>query len=247
MSTLGTDINNLKKKYREIFLKTSDEIIAQIEKLKPVCTNCTPDCNLEIDLFTAFPKNCVFTKWQKDVLNLFDNEISKEIYKKWTKILEYRNQFHCAGCGCCCKLACSEFSPEELQTKAKNNDNFARQFTSIFIPYNNKEEARKIYPEYFDLLEEKGVNVSSDCNSSSSIVGEGEEVHFYHCPKLNADDRCSDYENRPDICRDFPNNPLSLLPKSCGYSGWKDEVEPVALMLHSMLEIIDFYKQKLKG
>lgn len=230
MSTLGTDIDNIKKKYREIFLTTIDELNQQIEKLKPVCTNCIPDCNLEIDLFTNFPQNCVFKKWQKDTLNLFENDISKQIYAKWTKILEYRNKFHCSGCGCCCKLACSEFSPDELKAKAQNNDNFARQFTGIFIPYENEEEARKIYPEYFELLAEKF---------------NGEKVYFYHCPKLTADDRCSDYENRPDICRDFPNNPLSLLPKSCGYSGWKDEVEPLALMLHSMLEIIDFYKSKI--
>lgn len=230
MSTLSTDINNIKKKYREIFLKTSNKLSEQMEKLKPACTNCTADCNLEIDLFTSFPENCVFKKWQKDVLNLFDGEISKEIYAKWTKILEYAKEFKCSGCASCCKLACSEFSPEELKQKAKNNDNFARQFTSIFIPYENKEEARTIYPEYFQLLEEK--------------FGE-EEVYFYHCPKLTANNRCSDYENRPDICRDFPNNPLSLLPKSCGFSKWKDEVEPVALMLHSMLEIIDFYKSKI--
>lgn len=230
MSTLGTDINNLKKKYREIFLKTSDELNEQIEKLKPACTNCIENCSLEADLLQQFPKNCAYKKWQKDVLSLFDKEISKEIYAKWTKILEYRNEFQCNGCACCCKLACSEFSPQELKQKAQNKDNFARQFTSIFIPYEDKEEARRIYPEYFELLAEKFKN---------------EKVYFYHCPKLTADNRCSDYENRPDICRDFPNNPLSLLPKSCGYSKWKDEVEPVTLMLHSMLEIIDFYKDKI--
>ena len=33
----------------------------------------------------------------------------------------------------------------------------------------------------------------------------------------------------------------------CGYKAWKDEIEPVALMLHSMLEIIEFYTNKLKN
>ena len=72
------------------------------------------------------------------------------------------------------------------------------------------------------------------------------KYYFYHCPKLNECKRCSDYENRPQICRDFPDNPLSILPKSCGFYEWRKEVEPVALMLHSMLEIIDYYTEKIK-
>ena len=72
-----------------------------------------------------------------------------------------------------------------------------------------------------------------------------EDVYFYHCPKLNECKRCSDYENRPQICRDFPDNPLSILPESCGFYKWRQEVEPVVLMLHSMMEIIDYYRQKI--
>ena len=72
-----------------------------------------------------------------------------------------------------------------------------------------------------------------------------EPVYFYHCPKLNDCKRCSDYENRPQICRDFPDNPLSILPESCGFYEWRKEVEPIAMMLHAMVEIIDYYKQKI--
>lgn len=194
-------IGNLKKKYREIFLKTSEELKGKLAEM-------TPD---EMKIF-------------------LNEEVPKEIYEKWVKILEYRSNFSCVGCATCCKLACSEFSWEELKEKAKNGDNFATQFTSVFIPYKNEQEARKIYPEYFKLLEDKL---------------EGEKVYFYHCPKLTKENRCSDYENRPQICRDFPDNPLSLLPDACGYCSWKEEVEPVALMLHSMLEIVDFYKNML--
>jgi Fe-S-cluster containining protein len=201
MSNLSTDISNLKKKYREIFLKSSEELTRRIEEVK-----------------------------SEDVLKFLNEDISKEIYEELMKILDYRKNFSCKGCATCCKLACSEFSYEELQEKAQNGDNFATQFTSIFVPYKNKEEAQKIYPEYFELLE-KELN--------------GEDVYFYHCPKLNADNRCSDYENRPQICRDFPDNPLSLLPAACGYVKWKEEVEPTALMLHAMLEIVEFYKTKI--
>ena len=233
MSDLTVEMNNLKKKYREIFLKSGDEIQHQIDKLKPEnpCKDCsTPDCGIKNDIFENFPKHCQYKTWQKNVLNLLDNEVSKGIYDKWMKIIEYRSNFKCVGCATCCKLACSEFSYEELKHKASEGDNFAKQFTNIFVPYEDENVAREIYPEYFKLLAD---------------TLDGEKVYFYHCPKLTADDRCSDYGNRPSICRDFPENPLSLLPAACGFCQWKDEVEPTALMLHSMLEIVDFYKNKI--
>lgn len=239
MSNLSTDINNLKKRYREIFLKSSEELNHQIEKIKPDkpeqdCKSCpnydTNNCNLKQELFENFPEKCVFKEWQKAVIKLFDEDILKNIYEKWMKLLEYRKIFNCCGCATCCKLACSEFSYGELQQKAKNGDNFATQFISVFIPYDDENEAKEIYPEYFELLKEKL---------------DGEKVYFYHCPKLTTGNRCSDYENRPQICRDFPDNPLSLLPANCGFCSWKEEIEPTALMLHSMLEIIDFYKSKI--
>lgn len=203
MGNLSKDIDKLKHKYREIFLKVSEEIKLQIEK--------TPPENLH---------------------KLINEDIPKDIHRKWTQMFSYRENFGCVGCATCCKLACSEFSYEELKQKAQNGDNFATQFVSIFIPYENENEPKKIYPEYFKLLEEKL---------------EGEKVYFYHCPKLTAENRCCDYENRPQICRDFPDNPLSLLPAACGFAKWKAEVEPTALMLHSMLEIVGFYKERLRG
>lgn len=201
MSNLSKDVDKLKKNYREIFLKTSEEFKIQLEKVKP-----------------------------EHLLTFLKEDVPRDIYQRWMKILEYRKGFSCSGCGACCKLACSEFSPEELRQKAKKGDNFAKQFTSVFIPYEKEEDARKIYPEYFALLKEKTA---------------GEKTYFYHCPKVTADNRCPDYENRPQICRDFPDNPIGFLPKTCGYSKWKEEVEPTALMLHSLLEIVEFYKNKI--
>lgn len=201
MSKLSTDIDNLKQKYREIFLKTSEAFKHRIEEAKP-----------------------------EELLKLLDEDIPKDIYHKWMKMLEYRKNFKCIGCATCCRLACSEFSYEELQLKASNGDNFATQFTSIFIPYEDENQPKEIYPEYIELLVEKL---------------DGEKVYFYHCPKLTSENRCSDYENRPQICRDFPDNPLEMLPVSCGFSCWKDEVEPTALMLHALMEILNFYKNKI--
>lgn len=222
MKDLNTKVSKLRQKYRDIFFVSVDEIKKRIEELKP--ENCS-------DIFDLYEKNSIGEQWQKNVLKMFDEDISKEIYRKWVEILAYRSQFKCVGCGTCCKLACSEFSPEELKIKSQKGDKFATQFLSVFVPYATKEEARKIYPEYIKMLEDN----------------KEENVYFYHCPKLTECNRCSYYENRPQICRDFPDNPLALLPKSCGYSMWKEEVEPIALTLHSMLEIIDYYKEHINA
>lgn len=221
MNSLNSSVENLRKEYREIFLQSVSEIQKKIEAIRPT--------GVEGEIFDEFQKGSDGQKWQIAVLVMLEEDVSKEIYRKFQEVLAYRNQFNCVGCATCCNLACSEFSPEELKQKAENGDNFAKQFTSIFIPYDSKEEARKIYPEYIQMLEEN----------------KEDEVYFYHCPKLTKDKRCSDYENRPQICRDFPDNPLSILPKSCGYKKWKEEIEPVTLMLHSMVEIVQYYKENI--
>ena len=222
MSNLENKLNGMKQQYREIFMKSSDAILARIEEIRPKDFNG--------DILTEYEPESVGAQWQKDVLDMLENDISHEIYDKWQEILKFRENYECKGCATCCNLACSEFSPEELKKRAENGDNFAKQFTSIFIPYESKEEARMVYPEYIELLDE---NISDD-------------VYFYHCPKLTDCKRCSDYENRPDICRHFPDNPLCILPKSCGFYEWREEVLPIVLMLHAMMEIIGYYKSKIK-
>jgi len=201
MSNLSSDVENLKKSYREIFLKTSEEFNRRIEKMSPA-----------------------------EFVKFLNEDILKELYEKQVELQKFRNSFDCSGCASCCKLACSEFSPSKLKEKAQNGDNFAAQFVSVFVPYESEDEAREIYPEYFALLKEKA---------------QDEAVYFYHCPKVTQENRCPDYENRPQICRDFPDNPISFLPKACGFSKWKEEVEPLALKLRATLEIADFYKNKL--
>jgi len=221
MEDLSEKVSNLRKKYREIFMKTSEAVQTRINEIRPDGFNG--------DILDKFENGSTGEGWQKTVLDMFENDIATEIYRKWNGLLKYRENFHCKGCATCCNLACSEFSPEELEKRAANGDNFAKQFTGVFIPYGSREEAKKIYPEYLKMLEN---------------LKDG-EVYFYHCPKLTECKKCSDYENRPQICRAFPDNPLDILPESCGFYEWRQEVEPVALMLHSMVEIIDYYKKQI--
>ncbi|MDD3435528.1 MAG: YkgJ family cysteine cluster protein [Candidatus Gastranaerophilales bacterium] len=197
MSNLSTDVDNLKQNYREIFIRVSEEFNRKT-------------ANMSEDEFSKFVKE----------------DFLKEAYEIQLKISQSRRKFTCKNCGVCCKLACSEFSPDELQQKAQRGDDFAQQFLSVFVPYKDENYPEKIYPEYFKLLQEKL---------------QGENVYFYYCPKVTKDNLCPDYENRPQICRDFPDNPLGFLPKSCGFLKWKEEVEADALKLHAILEIARFF------
>ncbi len=146
------------------------------------------------------------------------------------EINEARKSCACTGCGTCCRFAVSEFSPENLRKKAKCGDVYASQFIKTFIPYKSIEDAREIYPEYVEFLEQ---------NSDG-------EFYIYHCPKVTEDNRCPDYENRPQICRDFPEISNVFLPKMCTFTPWKLQSLPVWLKLNAKMEILDFYKQNLK-
>ncbi|MDD3238469.1 MAG: YkgJ family cysteine cluster protein [Candidatus Gastranaerophilales bacterium] len=237
MDSLKQDYVKKRKIYRDIFFKSEDSIkkVLLALKVKHFCTNCKDVCEFkqaENLLFAKLPPECSYKEWQKEALSKLKNEISRDIYVRLQQILAYREDFHCEKCALCCNFACSEFSPSELKQKADNGDKFATQFLSVFIPYENIDEAKKIYPEYVSLLEAK--------------YGDTESVYFYHCPKLSENNLCNDYENRPDVCRDFPNNPLAILPDSCGFKPWKDEIEVIALSLHALLEIVEYYIEKIE-
>lgn len=195
-------------------------------KAKPLYCTAYPNV-----AYNILHDDCGYKEWQKKCLDKLENQMGKDILEKINNISAYRENFSCSCCATCCKLACSEFSYEELKEKAKNGDNFAIQFTSIFIPYESEEDAYKAYSEYIDYLRES--------------LPEGEKVYFYYCPK-NKNNLCSDYENRPQICSEFPTNPLMILPKSCGYRAWRDETHTATLLLHALVEILDFYIKRLK-
>ena len=219
---LTAEYDRLKSSYREIFLEAANEIRAVVESVRPK--------GFVGDIFKTYEIGSVGFKWQQTVLSVLDVRYCG--YKKsgLRQIQAFRDECNCIGCGVCCNFAVSEFSFEELQLKAKNGDNFASQFISVFIPYENMNEVENVYPEYVQMLNDSGES----------------GYYFYHCPKVTEDNRCSDYENRPQICRDFPDNPIAFLPKNCGFKDWKLKSESVSLKLNAEAEIINFYKEKIK-
>jgi len=187
--------------------------------------------NFEGSLFASYEENSQGFLWQKNVLNIIEEYIKYEIPEMTDKIETIRSTFTCKCCGSCCKMVCSEFSPEELKQKVHSGDKIAQEFTGIFIPWEDNSELKNIFPQYLELLKNNA---------------EG-RYYFYHCPKVTADNKCQDYENRPQICRDFPDNPVAFLPPLCGYNDWKKQTEPVALKLCAMSEILHYYETNIQN
>jgi len=223
--------NSLKENYEKIFTEAVLLIRAAVDKLKPEnpCTLCTIKCNLEKkEIFSDFPVGCAYKEWQSNALSFLNGEYKQKMKNTYNAIMDKKNTYSCNQCGDCCRLAVSEYSYEQLKQRAFRGDKFSEDFISVFVPFETEEDAKNANPEYFDTL--------------SDLVED--KTYYYYCPKMK-DNLCSDYENRPNICKEFPHNPLKLLPSRCSYNAWRQEIAKMAMLLKAKTDIIDFYKQKL--
>ena len=185
--------------------------------------------DLAEDPFADYPVGCAYRDWQKRIITFLSGDYRQKLKNIYKNIIDKKSEYQCIRCGNCCRLAVSEYSYEQLKQRAMRGDKFSRDFVSIFVPYNSEEEAQKANPEFFELFQE---------------VAEQQIVYYYYCPKVK-NNECSDYENRPEICKEFPHNPLKLLPSTCSYNAWKNDVSHSALLLKAKTDIIEFYKQRL--
>jgi Fe-S-cluster containining protein len=228
---LTHDINTIKQNYREIFQLAHKRFVELFERLHANyhCNQCNTS---PTSIDSILHEGCGYREWQKDVIVTLERTIGKQIVDSLERIKQAREvKGSCHQCGVCCSLASSEFSYEELLAKAQNGDYFAQQFTSVFIPYESDEAAQARYPELVSEIVEQT----------------GGDVHFYHCPYLSEDNRCTIYNDprRPQICADYPETPLILMYKNCGYQPWKSEMMPTTLLAHASLELCQHYVNKI--
>lgn len=167
-----------------------------------------------------------YAEIMKEELKIFDEKAEDRLAELRSKIYKAKENYSCIKCGACCKLAVSPDSPQELKEKADKGDNFAGQFISIFKLYEDFDKIRDLYPDYFDTVD---------------IVNE--KLYFYHCDLVTEDNLCPKYEDRPQICRDFPENPIDILPVSCGFKKWQDEVLDDILRLRAITEILNLEQE----
>ena len=234
MADFGSESERMEALYKEIYTEAAVAIRKELDKLKPNqnCTFCTIPCDIKKpDILSIFPPGCPFGAWQMKALSYLTNEYKNKLRVSKRAMLDDKKNYSCVQCGACCKLAVSEFNPMQLKQRALRGDKYAKEFSSIYVPYESEEMAEAICPEFFGKLKE--------------LMNPNERLYFYYCSKLGADDLCSDYENRPDICKDFPFTPLKILPDTCGYAPWHDKHERQAMSVRAREALIDFYKDKL--
>ena len=230
---LTNQYDDLKNNYQQIFIEAAEAIRAAVNKFKPedpcrLCSN--KNCNVEIkDVFANFPSGCTYRDWQIKILSFLANEYRDRLKAEYKSIMDKKSEHECIRCGNCCRLAVSEYSYEQLKQRAARGDKFSKDFVSVFVPYESEEKAKQANPEYFDLLNE---------------LVEDQKTYYYYCPKLIGNE-CSDYDNRPDICKDFPHNPLKLLPSTCSFNAWRKDIAKRAMLLKAKTDIIEFYKSRL--
>ena len=233
-NSLQNQYDDLKNNYEEIFIEAAESIRKELDTFKPenACQECSnKDCKIEKkDIFTPYPAGCKYREWQMQAITYLTGDYRTKLKAAYKSIMDKKNNYECNKCGACCKLAVSEYSYTQLKQRAMRGDKFSEDFISVFVPYESEEDAKAANTEYFELL--------------NKLVEE-DKIYYYHCPKIGKDNLCTIYENRPNICKDFPHNPLKLLPSECSFNAWRKEVSHQAMLLKAKTDIINFYKEKL--
>ena len=233
-TSLDEQYNDLRNNYEQIFIEAAESIRRELDALKPAnaCKDCTnKDCKItKTDVFASFPpRGCKYRDWQMQALTFLAGDYRQKLKAEYKAIMDKKDKYECNKCGVCCKLAVSEYSYDQLQQRANKGDKFSEDFVSVFVPYENEEDAKKVNPEYFELL---------------NLLVQDEKVFYYYCPKLEGN-LCSIYNERPDICRNYPHNPLKLLPSECSFNEWRKEISHAAMLLKAKTDIIGYYKERL--
>ncbi len=145
----------------------------------------------------------------------------------------------CAKCGVCCLCATPSVSYKKLLEKAAKGDKFARDFFSIFVPYKNIDEARKISGEIVD----KTIKSCEDGTNDIPV----EELVFYRCRHYHFTEKCLVYENRPELCRFFPDSPFTILHENCAFYNWAKECKKNYNKLKDKIEKLKECKKELEN
>lgn len=233
---LQQEFSQIKTVYRDIFSEARQSLFITLNTLCPEysCTTCTVDLRdspASEEILTPRHANCGYRDWQAAAIQRIESDIARQVLERMQLIEFYKKKHICSQCGVCCRLASSEFSYEELLEKAGQGDSFAQQFTGVFLPYASQAEAEKRFPDLAPQV--------------VKYAESGKPVYFYHCPYIGEDNRCSIYAKRPQICRSYPDTPLTFIYDHCAWKPWKDQTHPDALWAHAMIELCTFTLDKL--
>lgn len=151
-----------------------------------------------------------------------------EAVKKVQELLKLPQEL-CNTCGKCCRLASFKggLNLEQIQELANSTTaepsqiDGAKDFLTIFIPFDSTEDARKVDNEFID--------------TAISMTG-NPDMSFFHCRFIDDNNLCMIHEDRPLLCRMYPI-PYSktIYFNDCGFKekgieNWK-KIEEIILNL----------------
>lgn len=126
------------------------------------------------------------------------------------------DQSLCKQRGTCCRVATFKGSLSVADLEALANDpeaeanarEMARDFHSIFIPYDNQTAAATLTPDFVFTVREHAKKQGRN----------PDEVTFFHCKYVQADGRCGVHEDRPTGCRHYPlPHRSTFYHRGCGF------------------------------
>lgn len=148
---------------------------------------------------------------------------------EWEKLLGVTwPQNQCDQSGECCRGAAQIKPWNNLLRQAAQGDSTSRAFLNQYQPYPSSEIAIQSAPDAVHASRE--IAVSRGENPESLV--------FYHCIYLQGKNQCRIYEDRPTLCRDFPESPFGAIPKCCGYYAAKQScLQKAEQLRHQLAEL----------
>lgn len=148
---------------------------------------------------------------------------------KWEEHLNVKYP-SCKMTGNCCRMAIPSTPPLELLLKANKGDQFAKDFLSIFIPHNSSETIKQKAPEFY----KSALELAQKSPEYSKVT----ELTFYYCRFISSDNHCLIYEDRPQLCRDYPDTPFLLMHPDCAFKQWSLECKNKYKSINTFLELL---------
>lgn len=145
----------------------------------------------------------------------------------------------CKMQGCCCRAASPSTPAHLLLEKAAQGDEFARDFFSIFVPHISHNAARQ---RSGDLVEQTLRAAQKD-----ETFRNEQDVVFYSCRYIGDDNKCQIWEDRPQLCRDYPDSPFVVMESNCAFRPWKEATREKYLEMKAELEELEDLKTELEN
>jgi Fe-S-cluster containining protein len=153
---------------------------------------------------------------------------------KWAELLDITFP-ECNKTGHCCRCASPSVSVEKLFEKAKKGEDFARDFFSVFVPHKDINTAEKESPS---VVRQSLELVNKAGNSEISI----NTIVFYKCRFILENHTCAIYEDRPVLCRTYPDSPFYVFSEDCSCHKWAIECKEKYSKMKQELKV---YKEEL--